>query len=73
MGRAAVPAEAEKKAEAAKAAKATELGSPRKGFQDVEGALGPNRLPRMKGGNPSSPEKCDRLPNCPFQYCSFKH
>ena len=44
-------------------------------YPDEDGALGPNGLPRKKGGNPAG-RKCDRLSNggaCPFKYCSFSH
>jgi len=41
-------------------------------YPDEEGALGPNGLPRMRGGNPKG-DKCGRLPTCPFTFCSFSH
>ena len=44
-------------------------------FKDEEGQLGPNGLPRKKGGNPSG-GKCSRLASlgaCPFATCSYSH
>ena len=44
-------------------------------FKDAEGELGPNGLPRKKGGNPAG-GKCTRLASggaCPFATCSFSH
>ena len=37
--------------------------------------LGPNGLPRKKGGNPQAKEACSRhaAGNCSFKFCSFKH
>ena len=44
-------------------------------FKDEEGQLGPNGLPRKKGGNPAG-SKCSRLASlgtCPFATCSYSH
>ena len=44
-------------------------------WPDEDGALGPNGLPRKKGGNPQAKEACARhaAGNCSFKFCSFKH
>ena len=75
---------AEKKArkaaadKAAAAAKQKEAGSPAgyKGkFPDTEGALGPNGLARMAGGNPAG-GPCTRFAKdgkCSFKFCSYSH
>lgn len=47
----------------------------RKPYIDAEGELGPNELPRMKGGNPKG-DPCDKVPTargCTFKFCSFSH
>lgn len=47
-----------------------------KQYVDAEGELGPNGLPRKKGGNPDSGKVCDRFAKsgvCKFNTCSFKH
>jgi hypothetical protein len=43
-------------------------------FADEDGALGPNGLARMRGGNPAG-AACSRHANgrCAFQFCSFSH
>lgn len=44
-------------------------------WPDEDGAIGPNSLPRMKGGNPAGDrcKACDRPGGCPFKFCSFAH
>ena len=47
----------------------------KKTYKDEEGALGPNNLPRMKGGNPKG-AYCGKLKKsgkCTYEYCSFSH
>ena len=41
-------------------------------WPDEKGAIGPNNLPRMAGGNPNG-AKCKKHPDCPFKFCSFSH
>ena len=44
-------------------------------FADVAGAEGPNKLPRMAGGNPAG-GKCKYIEKgeaCPFKTCSYSH
>lgn len=51
-----------------------DVGSP-KGGKAVDGVKGPNKLLRMKGGNPAG-DPCGRLKStgtCPFETCSFSH
>lgn len=54
-------------ATAAKAAKAPK-------YPDDDGAIGPNGLARMAGGNPAG-EKCSRFAKgaCTFKFCSYSH
>ena len=50
-------------------------GKPEGGWPDEEGALGPNGLKRLKGGNPESKQECRRhsAGGCPYKFCSYKH
>ena len=50
-------------------------GKPEGGWPDEEGALGPNGLKRMTGGNPQSKQECRRhsAGGCPYKFCSYKH
>ena len=50
-------------------------GKPEGGWPDEEGALGPNGLKRMAGGNPQSKQECRRhsAGGCPYKFCSYKH
>ena len=45
-------------------------------YEDKEGVLGPNRLPRKVGGNPNSPLPCKHIKAgeaCPYKTCSYSH
>ena len=50
-------------------------GKPEGGWPDEEGALGPNGLKRVAGGNPQSKQECRRhsAGGCPYKFCSYKH
>ena len=43
-------------------------------YEDVAGAMGPNKLPRKKGGNPDG-ERCKDFEGgtCSFKTCSYSH
>ena len=47
----------------------------KKTYKDEVGELGPNGLPRMKGGNPKG-DACGKLKKtgkCPYESCSYSH
>ena len=50
-------------------------GKPEGGWPDEDGALGPNGLKRIAGGNPDAKQECRRhsAGGCPYKFCSYKH
>ena len=54
---------------------ATPTGGKGGRFEDVEGAVGPNKLKRKRGGNPEG-DQCKFIAAgeaCPFKTCSYSH
>jgi hypothetical protein len=71
---AATPVKKKKKKVKAPAPAVKKASETRSRYEDVAGALGPNSLPRMKGGNPAGEACKDHASgHCKFKTCPYSH